>query len=148
MAAAEREAGDPRGGDNARRRRESKGMGGVVEVALSTARADARRPRQRIDPQALRCEKLDNETIIDAAKSGVSPIARHVEQCLMPAFGVEAGHQEPPHAKLAHVAERHRRAVGLRLYQCAKRPASQHLVPCLYQSIYFAICNSRDNAYG
>src|SRR5947199_9579215 len=53
MPAAQGEAGNSGGGDDACGWRKPEGMGGVVEVTLRTAGADARCPTLRIDPNAL-----------------------------------------------------------------------------------------------
>ena len=69
-AAAEGQAGDAGGGDDAEGDGQPIGMSGVVDVAGCAARLDPNRPACRIDPHAFHRGQVDHEPVVDAAEAG------------------------------------------------------------------------------
>ncbi len=70
MAAAQRQAGNARGGDDAERHGLAECVGGVVDIAGDAAGADSHRSLRRIDSDAFHHRQVDDQTVIDAAQAG------------------------------------------------------------------------------
>ena len=86
-AAAERQAGDAGGRDDAERHGQPEGVGGVVDVARRAARLDAHRPVRRIDAHALHHRQIDDQAVVAAAEAGavVAAAADRDQQALLAA---------------------------------------------------------------
>ena len=69
MPAAQRQAGDAGGRNDARRDGQAEGMGSVVDVALRAAGANAGRAGLGVDAHAFHLRQVDDQAIVHAAKA-------------------------------------------------------------------------------
>jgi len=70
MAAAQRQACNAGGRNDAERDGKSEGMGGVVNIARNAPGADPHSPVYGVDAYTLHHRQVDDETVIDAAETG------------------------------------------------------------------------------
>ena len=69
VTAAQRQPGDAGGRDDPERHGLTEGLGRVIDVAGRAARAHSHRPVLGIDPHALHRRQVDDQAVIDAAKT-------------------------------------------------------------------------------
>src|ERR1700730_9248712 len=68
VAAAQGQAGNASGRDNAGWHCEAERVGGMVDVALGASSADPRRPGNRVDAHAPHVRQVDDQAIVDAGE--------------------------------------------------------------------------------
>ena len=69
-AAAERQASDAGGRDDAEGNRQAEGMRRVVDVPRRAARLDANGAVRRVDPHPFHHRQVDDQPVVDAAQAG------------------------------------------------------------------------------
>ena len=68
-AAAEGQAGDAGGRDDAERHGQAEGVGGMVDVARRAARLDPHGAARRVDAHALHQRQVDDQAVVAAAEA-------------------------------------------------------------------------------